>query len=359
MSTRRRSLRIGATVLGAVGGFALGYAIVVTSGVKHRGAVLIGLTTMEGLIFMYLATPYVFGGWRRLDFRLRTTPLADLLAGIVGVIVGLVVAALASIFVRALPFGIALSAVLAAILAYIGGIIAVERRQEMLALITGRRPAGAGRLSGIVLDTSAIIDGRILEVARTGFLDQPLKVPRSVLRELQTLADSADTARRAKGRRGLELLGLLRQERRVNLEVHDDGDMIETVTDSRLVEIARKTGWALMTLDYNLNQVAQVEGVRVLNLNELTSALRQVAVPGDELALTLVKSGREPGQAVGYLDDGTMVVVENGQGKLNSRVTAVVTSVLQTAAGRMFFAQLPGGADDVESRRGRGGQQQR
>jgi uncharacterized protein YacL len=344
----RAGWRLAGPLVGAVGGFLLGYGIVVSTGPRSHGGLLITLTTLEGLIFAYLAIPYLVRAWRHLRVMVRATPLSDLLTGGAGLVAGLVVAALAAVFIRELPYGIWLSAVLALLLGYAGASIGLSRRGELGGLVSGLR-SGANRFEAAVVDTSVVIDGRVLEIARTGFFDVPLKVPRSVLKELQQVADSADPIRRGRGRRGLDVLAELQQEPRIDLAVYDDDDLVARETDARLIELSRRTGWALMTNDFNLNRVAKVEGIRVLNLNELATAMRQAAVPGDHLEITVVREGREPGQGVAYLDDGTMVVVENGRRYLNQRVTAVVTSVLQTAAGRMVFAQVH--AEESDRRR--------
>lgn len=331
-------------VLGVAGGFVLGAALLKLSGVHHAGYqeyTLLALTAAEGGLFAYLATPYVVRWWRDLDRLLKTTPLEYLLTGVVGMVVGLIVAVLIGNFVRDFPFGVPLSAILAALLAFLGATVGMHRRGELMRLagVPGS-DGGRRRLRKVLLDTSVIIDGRVLEVARSGFLDAPLVITRSVLKELQLVADSADGMRRARGRRGLEVLTQIQALPEVELEFLEDELTPDLDIDLRLVELGRRHGWTVMTNDYNLNRVAQLEGVQVLNLNELASAMRPVAVPGEELTVTLVREGKEPGQGVGYLDDGTMVVVENGRRLVNQTVTATVVSVLQTAAGRMLFAQL-------------------
>ncbi len=199
--------RIGVGI-GVVGGFFLGYALVRLSGISHQGWVLISLTTMEGLIFGYLGTPYVLGGWRGFNQRLVSTPLPDLLSGLLGMIVGLVIAVLIGVFVRDLPYGIPLSFVLALLLALLGASVGITRREELTALFFGGAAQGDKdrRVTAVLLDTSVIIDGRIFDIAKTGFVDMPLTVLSSVLRELQLVADSADATRRRRGRRGLDVL---------------------------------------------------------------------------------------------------------------------------------------------------------
>ncbi len=330
--------------IGVVGGFFLGYALVRLSGISHQGWVLISLTTMEGLIFAYLGTPYVLGGWRGFNQRLVSTPLPDLLSGLLGMIVGLVIAVLIGVFVRDLPYGIPLSFVLALLLALLGASVGITRREELTALFFGgAAQGGAGnRVSAVLLDTSVIIDGRILDIAKTGFVDMQLTVLSSVLRELQLVADSADATRRRRGRRGLDVLTEMQKEPAINLHVVDDDVSPSTEIDAHLVRTAKRRGWAIMTNDFNLNRIARLEGVSVLNLNELAQAMRPVAIPGEEIVVMIAREGKEPGQGVGSLDDGTMVVVQNGRRLMNQTITAVVTSVIQTSAGRMIFAEPAG-----------------
>jgi uncharacterized protein YacL len=345
---RHGPLHWSAVVLGVAGGFLLGVALLKLSGVRHAGYqeyVLLTLTSAEGGLFTYLAMPYVVHWWRDLDRLLKTTPLEYLLTGVIGMVVGLIVAVLIGNFVRDFPFGVPLSAILAALLAFLGASVGMHRRGELMRLAGVSGSDGGQRLRKVLLDTSVIIDGRVLEVVRSGFLDAPLVITRSVLKELQLVADSSDPIRRARGRRGLEVLTQIQARPEAVLEFLEDELTPDLDIDLRLVELGRRHDWAVMTNDYNLNRVAQLEGVQVLNLNELASAMRPVAVPGEELTVTLVREGKEPNQGVGYLDDGTMVVVENGRRLVNQTVTATVVSVLQTAAGRMLFAQIGASAE--------------
>ena len=348
--------RIGVGI-GVVGGFFLGYALVRLSGISHQGWVLITLTTVEGLIFSYLGMPIVLGGWRGFNQRLTSTPLPDLLSGLLGMIVGLVLAVLIGVFVRDLinPYGIALSFVLALLLALLGASVGISRREELAALFFGRaQEERSHRLNAVLLDTSVIIDGRILDIAKTGFVDMPLMILSSVLRELQQVADSADATRRRRGRRGLDVLTEMQKDPSIDLQVTDDEVPSGTEIDAHLVRTAKRKGWAIMTNDFNLNRIARLEGVSVLNLNELAQAMRPVAIPGEEIVVTIAREGKEPGQGVGSLDDGTMVVVQNGRRFMNQAITAVVTSVIQTSAGRMIFAE-PAGPDGRRNSRGKDG----
>ncbi len=337
--------------IGAVGGFVLGVALQ-GNGSVHPGAVLITLTTLEGLIFAYLGTPYVLGGWRGFNLRLTSTPLPDLLSGLLGFVVGLVIAVLIGVFVNGLvapPTGYIVSAILALLLALQGASVGLTRRAELAALFFGSAPEEKShRLSGVLLDTSVIIDGRILDIAKTGFVDMSLVILSSVLRELQQVADSADATRRRRGRRGLDVLTEMQKDPTIQLEVVDDDVTPNVEIDAHLVRTAKRKGWGIMTNDFNLNRIARLEGVTVLNLNELAQAMRPVAIPGEEIVVTVAREGKEPGQGVGSLDDGTMVVIQNGRRLLNQTITAIVTSVIQTSAGRMIFAE-PAGQDGRRS----------
>ena len=195
----------------------------------------------------------------------------------------------------------------------------------------------------LVLDTSVVIDGRIADVAETKVIDQPLVVPRFVLQELQGIADSSDKLRRNRGRRGLDILNRLQKSAGVEVKIHD-GDLPELAgireVDQRLVVLAKHLGGKVVTNDYNLNKIARLQGVDVINLNDLANALKPIVLPGEALTVKLLKRGEEPGQGVGYLDDGTMVVTEQGAYHLGEIVRLTVTSVLQTSAGRMIFGRL-------------------
>lgn len=190
------------------------------------------------------------------------------------------------------------------------------------------------------MDTSVLIDGRILDVIRLGFLEGVIVIPKFVLEELQKIADSGDTLKRNRGRRGLDIVRAIQADKNAVVEIAEkDYDDI-TEVDTKLVRLAKERGGMVATNDFNLSKVAEIQGVRVLNINDLANALKQSVLPGEELQIYLAKEGKEPGQAIGYLDDGTMVVVEGGKRCVNFTVPVTVTSVLQTSAGRMIFAKL-------------------
>ncbi|MBC5816411.1 MAG: TRAM domain-containing protein [Candidatus Eremiobacteraeota bacterium] len=204
----------------------------------------------------------------------------------------------------------------------------------------GTAEAPAANAMPKIVDTSVIIDGRITEIVESGFLEGPLILPRFVLRELQLIADSLDSMKRTRGRRGLEVLSKLQEFTSVQISERDYPDVVGAAVDAKLVRLAQELRGKLLTNDYNLNKVAHVEGVTVLNINELANAVKPIVQPGEELNVQVIREGKEQHQGVGYLDDGTMIVVENGRRLVGETVDVAVTSVLQTVAGRMIFARL-------------------
>jgi uncharacterized protein YacL len=206
------------------------------------------------------------------------------------------------------------------------------RRPEEAATVTPGEPR-------VVVDTSALIDGRIADIAEAGFVQGTLVVPRVVLEELQRIADSPDTMRRARGRRGLEIVARLQKEDRVPVEIADEMLPEIAEVDAKLVALARARSGVILTNDFNLNRVAEIQGLRVMNVNSLANAMKPALLPGEELRVRIIQEGKEAGQGVGFLDDGTMIVVEGGARHLDREIGVVVTRVLQTVAGRMIFAQ--------------------
>ena len=270
----------------------------------------------------------------------------ELVGGAIGLTTGLVIAFLAkSVLFEFITFAgptggyiaIVLYLVISLFAAYLGARVGAKQRVTI-----GRLPgvaAARAPAAGIpkIIDTSVIIDGRILEIVEAGFLEGPLVLPRFVLRELQLIADSSDSLKRTRGRRGLDVLTKLQQAATLEIVERDFDDIAQV--DAKLVRLARERGGKLVTNDFNLNRVAHVEGVAVLNINELANAVKPVLLPGEELRVTVIKEGKEPHQGVGYLDDGTMIVIENGRRLIGETVEVSVTSALQTMAGRMIFAR--------------------
>jgi uncharacterized protein YacL len=291
--------------------------------------------------------------YRRLEKQIKGMTAASLLSRSVGLVLGLLIAnlLLAPIFLLPIPsefsFIKPLTAAMGSILfVYLGISLADTHGQNFLRLINPNSVSALllaeGTLqsaSAKVLDTSCIIDGRIHELLRTNFIEGQLLVPHFVLEELQTLADAANDQKRSRGRRGLDILNIMRSENPDRVVIHPaDYPDIATV-DNKLIRLAQEINGTLLTTDYNLNKVATVQDIIVLNINDLAQALRPTYVPGDRLDLKVLKSGKEPTQGIGYLQDGTMVVVEEGKPHLGSEIQVVVTSALQTSAGRMIFAR--------------------
>ena len=281
-------------------------------------------------------------GWALVG--LEHASLRDVALGAAGLVGGLIIAFLVGYPLSRIPgIGAYLALAAALVFGYLGFHIVMRRREEVTGSLmrlerTGGRDRARARGVPKVLDTSVIIDGRVADVVKAGFLEGPLVVPRSVLAELQRIADSSDTLRRNRGRRGLDILQRLQQELQA-VQVVDDQRETGVDVDGRLVAMAKNLrGW-IVTNDFNLNKVAELQGIRVLNINELSQALRPIVLPGEELSVQVVKDGKEAGQGIGYLDDGTMVVVEGGKKHIGERFEIVVTSVLQTVAGRMIFGR--------------------
>jgi uncharacterized protein YacL len=281
-----------------------------------------------------------------------------LVAGLIGLVAGLTIATLLAFPLSLLPdpFGKIFPFIGVLLFGYFGVLLFVMRQNDIFGLL---RPHLPGRSGGdadlqhpspalsrnILLDTSVIIDGRIADVARTGFLAGTLLIPRFVLNELQYIADSPDSLRRQRGRRGMEVLSQMQKDTTVPVRISDiDVEGVREV-DDKLVVLARQLRCPILTNDYNLNRVAELQGVAVLNINELANAVKSVVLPGESMVVNIIQEGRESGQGVAYLDDGTMVVVEDGRVRLNTHSSVTVTKVLQTAAGRMIFARL----DDKEN----------
>lgn len=376
--TRLRRARTLARLIGAVVGMVAGvlygsFIVANSQGVLNDntsvGFAAILASGVAGAASLALAGPLLsVDPYLWLERTLEEAPASELIGATAGMVLALLVSALIAILLSPLPWGIGfvVSVCLACALVYVG-VRTGSRRRDAFAEALRRPPVvvsgGMPEVTDlepqdgapIVVDTSVLIDGRILDVSATGFIQGRLLIAGFVLEELQRVADSADSLKRARGRRGLQVVTDLKEQRHVECEFVDLDFPGVPEVDSRLVKLARRRHAAIMTNDFNLNRLARIEGVRVLNLNDLANALKPIVSAGETLDLTIVKEGKEPHQGVGYLDDGTMVVVEHGRDHLDEQVSATVTSVLQTAAGRMIFASLGGTgqhrADDGRPRR--------
>ena len=318
-------------------------------------AVMIALYVVVGILFgiiFYLLSPKIIDGVRgffqRLETRLTEMPALDILFGVLGIMLGLLLAFLLSLIVRTINVPILpeiITLLLYVVCGYYGGYVGVTRRSEFMEGMPPRKGHLAKGISADgarpkLLDTSVIIDGRIYDICKTGFLEGQIVIPSFVLKELRHIADSSDAMKRARGRRGLDILHALQREleQRVCVVEREYDDVDEV--DLKLLRLATDMGGILVTNDYNLNKVAAVQNMPVLNINDLANAIRSVLLPGEELPLAIVKEGKEAGQGVGYLPDGTMVIVENGKRHIGETADLVVTSALQTSAGRLVFAKL-------------------
>jgi uncharacterized protein YacL len=305
-----------------------------------------------GFLVGLILTPYVtIRPLRQISHRLAQMPAERLIAIVLGLFIGLVAAALLSLPLALLgsPFRQILPLVAAAILCYFSVFILVSRQNDLHTFFSNMRvplsQADGGDAAGqaveqfILLDTSVIIDGRIADISKTGFIRATLLIPNFILSELQHIADSADPLRRGRGRLGLEVLTQLQNDSPVPTQITDMDVSEVREADSKLVALGRHLRCPIMTNDYNLNRVAELQGVNVLNINDLANAVKITSLPGEELKVKIIQEGRESDQGVGFLQDGTMVVVEDGRNLINRTLNVTVTKVLQTSAGRMIFAK--------------------
>lgn len=318
-------------------------------------AVLLGASVVSAVLFYFIGPMIIvrcYAGLRWIEGGLGRIPGVDLLSGAVGMIIGLFIAYLFAPALGRMPVvGDYLPTVVSLSLAYLGWTAFLKKREDWQRLrLLPRRPRDEtareapadlrrAPASCKILDTSAIIDGRIAELCRCGFIEGSLVVPRFVLDELRHIADSADPLKRSRGRRGLDVLQTLQRDLQMSLQISDSDPGGGLEVDVKLVHVAREIGAVVVTTDFNLNKVAGLLGVGVLNVNDLANGLRPVFLPGEEICLRLIREGNQTGQGVGYLDDGTMVVVDGGRRFIGSDLDVEVTSVLQTSAGRMIFAR--------------------
>ncbi len=339
-------VRLSGALLGIILGFGLGLLILDRTGYliapANRPAFLVAIV-VAALLFGYLAIPYVtLYPTRWAVGRLSEAGAGDFVLGVVGLLVGLLMGALIGIPLSQLqgPAGDILPVVISLGLAAIMAGAFMYKRDSILKALGGLVPGGRrGIPSRVLVDTSAVIDGRIVDIGKTGFILGALVAPRFVLDELQRIADSPDTMRRNRGRRGLEMLSALQKDSVTPVEISEANYPELDEVDAKLVALARDSGAAILTNDYNLNRVAELQGIRVLNINELANAVKAVVHPGEEMSVKIIQEGKEPGHGVGYLDDGTMIVIEGGSRFIDQEIPITVTRVLQTVAGRMIFAQ--------------------
>lgn len=339
---------IGMIVFSVLGGYLGDMLTAINSQQREFNIVLVA---MVGALTGLILTPYfTTRPVRALRAVLGRVAAETLFASMIGLIVGMLIAALLSFPLSLLPnpFGQILPFVGVLLFSYFGISLFVMRQGDIMGMISALSGRGESGSSAswtnlnrtILLDTSVIIDGRVADIARTGFLPGTLLIPRFVLNELQYIADSSDGLRRQRGRRGMEVLADLQKQPDVMVRVSDiDVDGVREV-DSKLIILARQMRCPILTNDYNLNRVAELQGVTILNINELANAVKSVVLPGEILRVNIIQEGKEHDQGVGYMDDGTMIVIENGREYIGEYVDVSVTKILQTAAGRMIFARV-------------------
>ncbi len=315
------------------------------------------ISAIGGLIggaLVFIISPWIIKWGKQttswIECRLQKTPLNDIIYGFLGLIMGLIIAnMLVRAFVTIPWIGSYLPILANVILGYLGMSIAIKKKDELSRAIPNlpkfmtkfskQSSDIAEDAKPKILDTSVIIDGRIADICKSGFIEGKLIIPAFVLEELRHIADSSDLLKRNRGRRGLDVLKKIQKELDVEVEIYE-GDFEEiSEVDSKLVKLAQMVGGKILTNDFNLNKVAELQGVPVLNINELANAVKPVVLPGEEMNVQVIKDGKEMGQGVAYLDDGTMIVIDGGKKYIGKKIDVIVTSVLQTAAGRMIFAK--------------------
>ncbi|HSH35249.1 PIN/TRAM domain-containing protein [Schnuerera sp.] len=312
----------------------------------------LGISLIFGIIFFLLSPRVMKVGRVIIQFvetELQKVPAYDIALGSVGLIIGFIIAYLLSqpFYKLEIPYlGVAISIVFYVIFGYLGIKVPTRKKEDFTSTIGNfRKGFGKDKLKTDcrscpkILDTSVIIDGRIADICKTGFIEGPLVIPEFVLEELQHIADSSDALKRNRGRRGLDILNKIQKELDIEVIIHDKEFEEVKEVDSKLLKLTQLLKGKIITNDYNLNKVAEVQSIDVLNINELANAVKPVVLPGEEMVVQVIKDGKESGQGLAYLDDGTMIVVESGKKHIGETIDVLVTSVLQTSAGRMIFAK--------------------
>ena len=308
--------------------------------------------TLLGILFARLISTPAFRKLVQAGDRLHQMKPNEKVATFTGVLVGLLLTIMLSVAFPIIGTGGTL--VVGIVLVYLGVVATWSMKDDLRIILPGGGPVTADGKDILpeqckILDTNVIIDGRVADICRTGFIEGPIYVPGFVLDELQHIADSADSLKRARGRRGLDILNQMRTELKMMIRTYDNVDPNDRdEVDAKLVKLAKKLGGKIVTNDYNLNKVAELQGVPVLNINELANAVKPVVLPGEEMLVTIIKEGKEMNQGVAYLDDGTMIVVEGGRRRIGETLPVVTSSVLQTVAGKMIFANIRGDGGEEE-----------
>ncbi|MBV7274487.1 PIN/TRAM domain-containing protein [Clostridium thailandense] len=360
----KKLLRSLFTIIGLLLGYLIGDGVTRTSYFLKVG--YFSNSPIKTILFLILSTAFfgiilfLISPWistliiKIMDYiekSIQKLPATEILFGTMGAIIGLVISYLFVNILSRIPIvGAVLAVVVAVVMAVLGANIAIRKREEIISVFSNisikktginKDKKSKGDYKGYpkVLDTSVIIDGRIFDICQTGFIEGALVIPNFVLEELRHIADSSDGLKRNRGRRGLDILNKIQKELNVEVQIYEKDFPEIAEVDSKLLKLAQVLNGKVITNDYNLNKVAEFQGVPVLNINELANAVKPVVLPGEEMRIQIIKDGKESNQGIAYLDDGTMIVVEGGRKHIGETKDVVVTSVLQTAAGRMIFAK--------------------
>jgi len=328
------SIRVLFVILCAMIGYQVGYPFI--NGDTRADLIGAGIGVVLSLIIILL------------ELQLQKISLKDISSIVFGLIFGLILSKVMTSVLLLVPtssgFVGSIRLILTVIFCYLGIVIVARSREEFNVIIPYVKFTSQDQKEEFILiDTSVIIDGRIADLCQTKFLEGKFIIPRFVLKELQQIADSADSLKRNRGRRGLDILNKIKKSKAVDLRISDEDFADITEVDTKIVKLAKILHGKVLTNDYNLNKIAELQGVTVLNINDLANALKTVVLPGENMQIRLLKEGKEHNQAVGYLEDGTMVVVDNSKHLMGQTLDVEITSVLQTSAGRMIFAKLNNG----------------
>ena len=352
-------------LISSIMGIAIGYIVgkvLITLGIRqgikvfveplYTGLILLIVILIFAIIFYFLSS-FIYKGIIAIidgfERNIQKLTVTEFLFGTLGLLIGLAFATLIGIPISRIHFviGPILFILIDLIGALVGIKIFIKRKDDILNLLTSIKKNGIRdkknkhneKICPKILDTSVIIDGRIFDICQTGFVEGPLVIPGFVLNELRHISDSADGLKRNRGRRGLDILNKIQKELSIETQIYEEDFPEIAEVDAKLLKLAQVLNGKVVTNDFNLNKVAEFQGVPVLNINELANAIKPVLLPGEEMKVVVMKDGKEASQGIAYLDDGTMIVVEGGRKFISEEIMVVVTSVLQTAAGRMIFAK--------------------
>lgn len=345
-----RIIKISFSILGAITGITILNTILlnrkpnISENLQVLVFALVSLALCALFYFMAAKIIDIVGSFiDKVETRIQSITLSEMFISAVGLIFGLIVANLICIPITRIDIiGVPFAIIINIIFGIFGVILSLRKKNESLFDIFKDPKSSSGKFNSKtpkLLDTSTIIDGRILDICSTGFLEEDIIIPSYVLEELRHIADSSDSLRRARGRRGLDIINLLQKDSSTTVKIEEHNFPEVQEVDEKLIKTAQKLKCKLITTDYNLSKVAQLKGVKVLNVNDLANSLRPIALPGEEINVQVVKDGKESGQGVAFLEDGTMIVIEGGKKYLGETILVMVTSVLQTSAGRMVFAK--------------------